>query len=40
MNGEEMGGRGTLSLGYAMSRTNVISSRTSFVITSVRSGIH
>ena len=40
MNGVEMGGRGTLTVGYATSRTNVIGSRTSFVITSVRSSIH
>ena len=38
MNGQEMGGRDTITEGYA--RTNVIGSRTSFVIASVRSSIH
>jgi hypothetical protein len=38
MNGEEMGKRDTITVGYA--RTNVIGSRTSFVTASVLFSIH
>jgi hypothetical protein len=38
MNGEEMGGRDTITVRYA--RTNVIGSRNFFVIASVRSSKH